>query len=309
MPDFIKETTQFLSADGKTQVAGFFYTPADTAPKAVIQLSHGMCEYICRYEPMFSVLCRAGFAFCGNDHLGHGYTSPDTPGFAAEKDGHKYLLKDLYTMNRLGHEKYPGLPYFLLGHSMGSFYARWFAELHGDVIDGLIISGTGGPNPLMPLGRRVSGLLSKLRGPKSYSKFMESSSNGAYAKHFAADKDEFAWLSRDPAVWDAYRNDPLCGFSFTVSAYHDMLTVYTHVNTADWAARLNKELPIFLYSGDDDPVGSYGKGVEKVNALLRDAQIADLTFKLYPGARHEVHNETNRDELFADLTAWLEAHI
>lgn len=125
MPAFIRESAHFQSADGKTQVAAFFYTPTVQPIRAVVQLSHGMCEYICRYEPMFTVLSEAGIAVCGNDHLGHGETSnPKDYGFMAEKNGYQYVLRDLYTMNTLGHEKFPGIPYFLLGHSMGSFYGQ-----------------------------------------------------------------------------------------------------------------------------------------------------------------------------------------
>ena len=165
MSSFVKETVHFRSADGKTPVAAFFYTPVAGAPKAIFQISHGMCEYIGRYEPTIEVLAAAGFAVCGNDHLGHGYTSPGSYGFKAEKDGYKFVLEDLHTMSHLGHEKWPDIPYFLLGHSMGSFYGRWFGEKYPDALDGLIISGTGGPSPLMPVGKALASLLSKLKAP------------------------------------------------------------------------------------------------------------------------------------------------
>ena len=310
MAAFLKETIHFPSADGQSQTAGYFYTPVDVTVRAVLQLSHGMCEYICRYEPMFEVLASAGIAVCGNDHLGHGDTSrPENYGFMAEKNGYQYILKDLFTMNGLGHKKFQGIPYFLLGHSMGSFYARWYAELHPETIDGLIISGTGGPSPLMPFGRHLADFLSKLHGPRYVSKFMVKCSMGSYCKKIDDTTDGNAWLSRDPQVWKDYAADPKCNFSFTVSAYRDMLTAYTHVNTPEWAGRLPKELPILLYSGDCDPVGNYGKGVEAVYHLLRSAQLEDVTLKLYPGGRHEMHNETNKDEVFADLLSWLGTHV
>jgi alpha-beta hydrolase superfamily lysophospholipase len=307
MAAFTKENIHFLSADGKTQVAGFFYTPND--PKAVIQLSHGMCEYIERYEDMIQVLTEAGFAVCGNDHLGHGSTSPGSYGFIAEKNGYQLVLKDLYTMNTLGHEKYLGLPYFLLGHSMGSFYARWFAEKHPDSIDGLIISGTGGPSGLMPVGKALSSLLSVLRGPKYVSKFMVKCSMGSYCKKIDNPTSGNAWLSRDPAIWNKYAGDERCNFAFSVSAYRDMLTAYIHVNTTAWAQRLRKDLPIYIYSGEDDPVGDYGKGVRAVYELLQQAGMDDVTLRLYPGGRHEMHNEINKDEVFSELISWLEARL
>lgn len=309
MSNFVKEIGHFLSADGTTQVAAFYYTPVASKPKAAIQLSHGMCEYICRYEPMFEVLTGAGYAIFGNDHLGHGDTSPGSYGFMAEKDGYKYVLGDLYTMNQLGHEKFPGIPCFLLGHSMGSFYARWFAELHPEALDGLILSGTGGPSPLMPAGRVIAALLSLLRGPRFVSKFMVDVSTGSYCKGIESDGSGNAWLSRDPTVWEKYAADEKCNFSFSVSAYRDMLTAYVHVNKASWAANLRKDLPIYIYSGDKDPVGAYGKGVEKVHHMLKAASIQDLQLTLYPGGRHEMHNETNKEQVFEDLIRWLDRHI
>lgn len=305
MSEFIRETIRFPSADGRTQVAGYFYTPV-RPPKAVIQISHGMCEYIGRYEPMIAVLCAAGYAVSGNDHLGHGDTSPKDRGFFAEKDGYQLLLKDLKTMNDLTRERYPALPYILLGHSMGSFLARWFAEKYPEALDALALSGTGGPNPLMSLGKQLARLMSAVRGPRAVSALMVKLSTGAYGKGLESPS---AWLSRDPAVWAAYDGDEKCAFSFTVSAYRDLLTAYTHVNTSAWASRLRKDLPVLLYSGDRDPVGAYGKGVRAVYRLLMEAGMEDVTLRLYPGGRHEMHNEINRDEVFADLIAWCDGHI
>ena len=309
MPHFEKESIRFPSADGKTQSAGFFYTPTDMRPKAVIQISHGMCEYIPRYEHMIDVLCAAGYAVCGNDHLGHGDTSPESLGFIAERDGYELLLQDLKTMNKLAHEKYPGLPYILLGHSMGSFLARWFVEKNPQAQNALVLSGTGGPGMLMKVGKQLAKFLSAVRGPHHISKFLVKASMGSYCKGIENPTSGSAWLSRDPAVWADYDADSKCNFSFTVSAYRDLLTAHTHVNTAAWAQNVRKDLPIYIYSGDFDPVGDYGKGVRAVYELLREAGVRDLTLKLYPGGRHEMHNETNKEEVFSDLIAWCDSHL
>ena len=255
------------------------------------------------------VLTRAGYAIFGNDHLGHGDTSPGHYGFKAEKDGYRFVLEDLYTMNRLGCEKFSGIPCFLLGHSMGSFYGRWFAEKYPEAIDGLIISGPGGPSPVMPMGKALAALLCKVKGAKYVSKFMVDMSMGSYCKGIESDGSENAWLSRDPRVWAKYAADEKCTFSFTVSAYRDMLTVYVHVSKKAWAQGLPKDMSIYVYSGDRDPVGAYGKGVIAVHKMLREAGIQNLSMKLYPGGRHEMHNETNRDEVLADLVSWLDGHI
>ncbi len=309
MEAYTKENISFCSADGKTQVAGYFYTPVSAPPRAVVQISHGMCEYIERYEPMIAVLCRAGYAVAGNDHLGHGNTgSPDHYGFFAEKDGYRLLLEDLKTMNTLIRQKYPGLKLVLLGHSMGSFMARWFAEKNPDSQDALVISGTGGPGFLMKLGLFLARLLSALRGPAYVSKMMVQSSTGAYDKSF---KDEGigAWLSRDPTVGETFNADPKCRFLFSASAYRDMLTAYNHVNTRKWARGLRKDMPVYIYSGDHDPVGNFGKGVRAVCRLLVEACMQDVSLRLYPGGRHEMHNETNREEVFRNLIAWLQSRV
>lgn len=308
MSTFLKEKISFLSADGHTQCAGFFYAPTEEPVRAVLQLSHGMCEYVCRYEPMFEVLNAKGFAVCGNDHLGHGYTTdPADYGFMAEKDGYKMVLEDLHTMNTLGHEKWPGVPFFLLGHSMGSFYARWYGELYGDTIDGLLISGTGGPNPALPFGKLLAELLSRVKGPKYHSDLLVKLTTGSYIKAFPGEGPSTSvWLSREPKVWEAYDKDPMCTFSFTASGYRDMLTVYSHVSSKAWADGFPKELPTLIYSGDRDPVGSFGKGPNAVYDALKKAGVRDLQLKLYPQGRHEMHNETNREEVFADITNWME---
>ena len=298
-----KET--FLSSDGKTQVAAFFYRPQGEV-KAVVQLSHGMCEYVCRYAHMAKVMCQAGFAFCGNDHLGHGYTGdPADYGFKAEKDGWQYVLKDLETMNGMIHAAFPGKPLILLGHSMGSFYARFLAEKCPQAMDGLIISGTGGPGLLFSAGKLLASTLCRLKGPRYVSQLMVDASMGSYCKGIESEGSGNAWLSRDPQVWEKYAADPMCSFKFTVSAYRDMLTAYCHVNSAQWAPRLRKDMPILIYSGDKDPVGSFGKGVIAVNDMLLKAGCQDVTLRLYPGARHEMHNESNKEEVFDLITGWI----
>ena len=308
MPNYTKETIRFLSADGKTQVAGYYYTPE--TPKAIIQISHGMCEYVERYEPMIDVLCGAGYAVCGNDHLGHGSTGdPKDWGFFAERDGYKLVLQDLHTMNALAREKWPGLQLILLGHSMGSFFGRWFAEKYPDALDALVISGTGGPGALMKMGKAMASGFSKIKGPRYVSGFMVNASMGSYSKGIEDARSKNVWLSRDPAVWEPYDKDPKCTLPLTVSAFRDMLTAHVHVNTPEWAEHLRKDLPVYVYSGDMDPVGEYGKGVRAVEQLLRDANLEDVTMRLYPQGRHEMHNELNKDEVFRDLIAWCDARI
>lgn len=309
MPEFTKQTGQFLSADGKTQVACYYYEPR-TAPKAVFQISHGMCEYIGRYETMIDALCRAGYAVCGNDHLGHGDTGdPKDYGFFAETDGDKLVLQDLRTMNALARQRWPGLPLVFYGHSMGSFFARWYAELYPDNMDALVLSGTAGRSHLNRFGREMASLLANRNGPRYISDFMVNASTGSYSRGIEDTGSPSVCLSRDPAVWAAYDSDPKTQFKFTVSAYRDMLTVLYHVNSRAWAEQFRKDLPVYLLSGDKDPVGNFGKGVEGTAELLRSENVQDVTVKLYHDGRHEMHNELNKEEVFRDLIAWCDGKI
>lgn len=170
------EDIRFKSSDGIHEVAGYYFTDESRPPRAILQISHGMCEYIGRYRDFAAFMAGHGFAVCGNDHLGHGATSPDedTDGFFAEKGGRFYVLRDLKSMNDLARRRWPGLPLILLGHSMGSFFARWFAEVYPDALDALIISGTGGPNPAAGAGLALTNLVGAARGPKYRSKLVNN---------------------------------------------------------------------------------------------------------------------------------------
>lgn len=300
----------FNSANGKDRVAGYYYDVPDTTPRAVVQISHGMCEYIGRYQDFASFLVQNGFAVCGNDHLGHGATSDGgTDGFFSEENGWKYALEDLRTMNRLARERYPGCPVFLLGHSMGSFFARLYAVTYPETIDALLLSGTGGPNPAAGVGIFLTSVLAKWKGPRHRSSLINRMAFGTYLSRISNPNTPYDWITRDQEIVNSYAVDPKCTFIFTVSAFHDLMCVLAKVSTPEWAARFPKELPVMLFSGDMDPVGSYGKGVQKVYDLLCGAGVKDVSIKLYPGGRHEMLNETNRQEVYRDILNWCNTHL
>lgn len=305
------EDIRFNSSDGTSRVAGYFFWDDSRPVRAVLQISHGMCEYILRYRDFAAFMASHGFAVCGNDHLGHGATSPDeaADGFFAKKGGRFYVLRDLKTMNTLARRRWPGLPLILLGHSMGSFFARWFAETYPDALDALIISGTGGPNPAAGAGLALTAAISKLRGPKYRSELVQNMAFGAYLRKIENPATPYDWISRDKTIVEAYAKDPKCTFRFTVSAFHELMATLRTVNRSGWAGKLPKNLPVYLFSGDADPVGDYGKGVGVVYERLRAAGLSDVSLRLYPGGRHEMLNETNRAEVYADLLAWCEAHL
>lgn len=310
MPQLTCEPLQFPSADGQHTSAAVVYTMPGVPVRAVLQLSHGMCEYVRRYAPMAQFYAAHGIALAGNDHLGHGDTArPGELGFYGTPGGRRYLVQDLHAMNALLHQKFPGLPVFLYGHSMGSFYARWYAEQWPATIRGLILSGTRGPGLLNQLGQVLATVVAAVRGNRAVSKAFVQLNLGSYCKRIPGATSRNAWLSRDDAVVQAYDADELCTFPFTVGTYREMLATLNHVNRKQWAQALDKDLPVLLIAGDADPVGDYGAGVRKVWAMLGDAGVRDLTCQIWEGARHELHNETNRQEVFDYVLTWLDDHM
>ena len=304
------ETLHFPSSDGKHQTAAYIYTMPDIPVRAVLQLSHGMCEYVQRYAPMAEFYAAHGIALAGNDHLGHGATAKaGEHGHYGEPKGRFNLLNDLHTMNRLLHEKFPAVPVILYGHSMGSFYARWYAETWPESIHALILSGTAGPAAANKLGQPIAAAIAALKGNAHVSQLMVKLNFGSYCKRIPDAGSANAWLSRDESVVSAYDADALCTFQFTAGTYREMLTVLNHVSSKKWAQSINKDLPVLLIAGDADPVGNYGAGVRNVWAMLGDAGVKDLTCQIWEGARHELHNETNREEVFDYVLTWVEDHI
>lgn len=305
-----KRSISFKSADGVTEVVGYFYEDEAVKPHAVLQISHGMCEYIGRYDDLAAYLCGRGFVVCGNDDLGHGATGDHgTDGYFAERDGRKLVLQDLHTMNALAHQAYPELPLVLFGHSMGSFFARQYAADWPDTIDALIICGTGGPNPMGGVGLFLTSLIGAVRGKKYRSKFINNLAFGAYLKRIENPRTPYDWLTHDTAIVDRYAADPKCTYIFTVSAYHEIMALLKDVSSEQWAAQLKKTTPVLVTAGEQDPVGNYGAGVRTVYEWIKGAGVQDATLKLYPNDRHEIHNELDRAQVYADLADWMDARI
>lgn len=300
---------KFLSSDNKTEITYYFFEPKVKKPIAIVQISHGMQDYILRYSELIEHLNNNGIVVCGNDDLGHGSTSTssETDGYFANKDGHKFVLKDLHTMSLIAKNKHPNLPYILMGHSMGSFFARYFAYHFPDQLDGLILLGTSGKVSGTSMGIAILSFFKTFMGEKFKSKLFEDIMLKSYFKYIDEVVTRREWVTSDKEKLHEYENDPRCSFRFTVSAYQDMLKVLKFVNSKKWARGINKNLSIFIASGAKDPVGNYGKGVTRVYELLENQKIDDLQLKLYTDARHELHNEVNttRQEFFKDVTSWI----
>ena len=307
----MKNDLYFPSVDGKTTIHGIEWVP-EGEPKAVLQMVHGMNEYIDRYNEFASFMADNGFYVVGHDHVGHGESvAPDgTRRFFAEKNGNRVLLEDMETVRKTAAEKYPDVPYFILGHSMGSFLVRQFIARHGGSLTGAVIMGTGN-QPAMTLksGIALCSIIGAAKGKRYESRLVNKIAMNGNLKRIENPRTIADWLSKNEPNIDAYISNPWCNGMFTVGAYKDMFISIQDCQSKTTIDRIPKELPLLLVSGEEDPIGAYGKGVEAAYESYKKAGIQDVTIKLYPGDRHEILNELDREMVYQDLLDWFSAHM
>ncbi len=299
------------SSDQSQQFAVRVWLPEGT-PRAVVQIVHGIAEYIRRYDTFARFLNDHGILVCGEDHLGHGATVDlgGKLGWFGPKNGWMTVVDNVYAVRQTMGERYPGVPYFLMGHSMGSFLTRTYLCRYPGTIDGAILSGTGQESPgLIAFGKALSSTLSALRGSDHVSRMVHDMSMGSYNKQFAPNRTTADWITRDESVVDRYIADPLCQFIPTVGLYRDMMGGLQYIAKPENLSKMDPDTPVYLFSGAQDPVGSNGEGVKKVHGFFQSAGTRDLELKLYPGGRHEMLNELNRQEVYDDVLSWLDRHI
>ena len=296
-----------LKADDGAEINVLRWTP-DLAPRAVVQIAHGLAEHAARYGRVAQALAAQGLAVYAADHRGHGQTAATGDlGFFGARDGWRRCVGDLWTLNRRIAAEHPRLPNILLGHSMGSFMAQDFVADHSDAIAGLVLSGSNGPPPAIAGVGRIIARIERLRlGARGKSALLQSLMFGEFNKRFKPARTEFDWLSRDTAEVDAYLADPLCGFEFTNQLAVDLLDALGQLLRPERLARIRKDLPVYIFSGSDDPVGA---NLSALPEAYRGAGLTRVEMRLYPGARHETLNETNRDEVTRDLLAWTETVV
>jgi alpha-beta hydrolase superfamily lysophospholipase len=296
--------------DGTTIVC-YSWLPSGV-PKAVVQIAHGLAEHAGRYARLAQALNAAGYAVYANDHRGHGRTASSERelGWLARRDGWSKCIGDLNELNRRIAAQHPGVPIVLLGHSMGATLALDNVSRHGDSLAGVVLSGASGqPTAFAAVGKLIARLERMRIGAPGHSALVNALTFGGFNKPFAPTRTEFDWLSRDSAEVDKYVADPLCGFPCSVQLWIDLLGGWTAASSSRSLGRIPKELPIYVISGGKDPVGGNCRQVEAMLKAFADAGLNKVEHKFYPEARHEIFNETNRDEVTRDLLAWLERAV
>jgi alpha-beta hydrolase superfamily lysophospholipase len=277
-------------------------------PRAVVQIAHGLAEHSARYARLAAALNAAGYAVYANDHRGHGpRAAPADLGHFADHGGWSKVVGDFWTMNRLIATEQPGVPIIFLGHSLGSFLGQEFVAEHSDALAGAVYSGSSGKPPAIATLGRLIARAERLRlGKRGKSQLLGQMWFGAYNKPFAPARTEFDWLTRDEKEVDAYVADPYCGFPFTTQLAIDVLDALPSLSNPQSLARIRKDMPIYVFSGERDPVGA---NIQGLIDGLKGAGFTRLTTRIYPGARHETLNETNREEVTRDLIDWLDAVV
>ncbi len=293
------------SATGQGELYVRVWEP-ENQPKAVLQIVHGMAEHIERYDRFARCLNQNSILVVGADNASHGksISKDGIRGYFGAEHGWNSLIQDIQSVHSIIKQSYCDLPCILFGHSMGSFLARSYAARHGDDLDGFIFCGTAGKNPALPVAKLLARCEIRKNGASTPSRLLDKLSFGAYNNAFKPNRTPFDWLSRDEVEVDKYVDDPACGFVFTAAGFRDLFDGLGEVSGPQWARRVPKR-PILLIAGDADPVGANGKGVKQVEAWLVQSGHR-VKCILYPGARHELLNETNREQVSDDVRLFIE---
>ncbi len=301
-----KEEFTYRSSSGLCDIYATRYIP-DGEIRGILQISHGMQEFIGRYDGFMTYLAKRGFLVTGNDHLGHGASITDKAhfGYFARENGDTYVLEDIHQLTKITKEKYPGLPYFLLGHSMGSFFARRYLFTYDEGLKGAIIMGTGHqPKALVSSGKMMAKVVAKFKGDEYRSPMLAKTAFGAYNDRFEK-RTSVDWLTKDTAIVDKYLADERDNYLFTCNGFVGMFNCIQTLHDKNNLAKMPKDLPVLFVSGAEDPVGDYTKGVLAAAQTFTDAGMKNVETKFYPGDRHEILNELDKEAVYDDLYHWL----
>jgi alpha-beta hydrolase superfamily lysophospholipase len=306
------ELSQVRADDGHSLQVRRWLPEAGMQRRALVHLAHGMAEHGGRYEPLAQALAASGYVVYAHDHRGHGgsVSRPEDRGWVGESDTFARLVRDLLGLAFEEQREHGGLPLILFGHSMGSYVVQRCMIQEGSRLAGAILSGSGGkPSLLASAGRMLARVERARLGARGKSPLIDALSFQSFNKVFAPNRTAFDWLSRDPAQVDAYVADPNCGFLVSTQLWIDLLDELDRLARPDEQTRIPKELPVLVFSGADDPAGELGKSVQRLLDAYRRVGLRHVTSRLYGGGRHEMLNETNREEVLGDVLAWLDARL
>jgi len=305
-----KMQTQFYQAHDGIDLTVHEWHPEDSTPRGIVQIAHGMCEHSLRYSPVSEFLSTRGWVVIASDHRGHGKTAAnDQKGFISSHNGWDLLVNDQKAISERAREIWPDLPLFLLGHSMGSFVARDYAARCGENLAGLLISGTGAgrfSRLQATAGALVARMQRAIQGPRHPSRLMTALVFARYNSKISNPRTLYDWLSRDEGIVDRFIDDEDCGFVCSTSFYQDLMHGVRRVNSKKTLEATPDDLPILIFSGDRDPLGLYGKGIVYLNKQFNKLGAKHCNMQLYPGGRHEMLLEINRDDVFQDISKWLD---
>lgn len=301
------KTFTYASSDGKNHIAAHLYTPTDKAVRGVVQIVHDLCDYTQCYEELADALCHAGYALAGADFLGHGKTARHSSdlGFYAAEDGADTLVTDLHKMTLLLRAQFKGAPIILAGVGMGAAAVRIAAAGYYRDIDGVALLSPSNP-PFAFLWRMIANRIARKEGERAYSPFLDRIVYGANNRRLQkGDTVGRDWLSRNEEAVGAAVIDPLRNFRTSALAYADMFIMAERASSARWGKDYPKSMPTLVAGGDGDPVGNYGKAPHAIATRLSNLGVKDITLKLYPEMRHELHTDPERARFFEDFLTWL----
>ena len=307
-----KEEFYFDSRDEVSKIHAVRYTPEGVEPWCVVQIVHGMAEHVERYEPLAKFLTDRGIVVTGESHLGHGKSVGEgqMQGYFCKMDPATVVVRDVHRLKKMTESLYPNLPYFILGHSMGSFIARNYISRYGTGIKGAIIMGSGVmPEGLIKASKAAMTVIGKVHGEKHVSKFCDNLAFGNYNGRIENPKTDCDWLSTDEKEVQKYIDDPMCGFKFTINGFKGLMELIGRAHNPEYLEKIPKELPLYVIAGEEDPVGAYGQVVSQLPALWKQYGIANVEAKGYKNARHEILNDACRGEVMEDIYAWLKKEV
>ena len=307
--NMVKEEFYYDSRDGISKLHAVRYTPdGGEEVRGVVQIVHGMAEYVERYEEFAEYLTERGLVVTGEDHMGHGKSvgKDGIYGCFCEQDPATVLVRDVHRLKKATQELYPNVPYIIFGHSMGSFITRNYMYRYGTGITAAVVMGTGmQPKELLSMSKAIVLMQKLFFGSKHVGEMINKLAFGLYNNEIKQPETPFDWLSRDSERVAQYIADPLCGFTFTVNGFGTLFELISRLHRQEDLERIPKELPVLFISGAADPVGDYGKGVSKAYDSLQAVGLKNMQLKMYEGARHELLNETNRNAVFEDIYGWI----